>query len=50
MIITNDAYCVYIHTNKTNGKVYIGQTCQEPRKRWKNGYGYERCPLFFRAI
>ena len=26
-------YCIYIHKNKINGKVYIGQTCQNPKKR-----------------
>lgn len=50
MVITNDVYCVYIHTNKSNGKVYVGQTRQEPTKRWKNGLGYDRCPYFFKAI
>ena len=33
-------YCVYAHTNLTNGKIYIGQTCQEPKRRWQNGLGY----------
>lgn len=33
-------YCVYVHTNKTNGKMYVGQTSQEPNKRWKSWFGY----------
>ena len=33
-------YTVYMHTNKINKKVYVGITCQEPKKRWKNGLGY----------
>lgn len=43
-------YCVYIHTNKINGKKYVGQTCQEPEKRWKNGKGYHNNIYFTRAI
>lgn len=43
-------YCVYQHTNKINGKVYIGQTCKPPKKRWNNGAGYKRCTLFYHAI
>lgn len=43
-------YCVYKHTNKFNGKVYIGITSQHPEKRWKNGYGYEGNEYFYRAI
>lgn len=44
-------YCVYKHTNKINGKVYIGQTCQNnPNRRWRNGEGYKRNPLFYNAI
>jgi hypothetical protein len=33
-------FYVYKHTNKVNGKVYIGVTCQKPKQRWKNGKGY----------
>lgn len=43
-------YCVYIHTNKTNGKVYIGQTCQDINQRWRNGKGYVNNKLFYKAI
>lgn len=34
-------YTVYMHVNKINHKVYVGQTCQQLNKRWKNGYGYQ---------
>lgn len=44
-------YSLYIHTNKTNNKVYIGITCQNPvSNRWKNGAGYKNNPLFWNAI
>ena len=43
------AYCVYCHTNKANGKKYIGITQQTPEKRWKNGKGYST-QHFARAI
>lgn len=34
-------YCIYIHINKINNKVYIGQTSQfPPSKRWLGGEGY----------
>lgn len=34
-------WCVYIHTNKINNKVYVGITSKQPKKRWgKNGSEY----------
>ena len=43
-------YCIYLHRNKINGKIYIGQTCQKPEKRWNYGHGYKNCPRFYSAI
>ena len=44
-------YYIYKHTNKINGQVYIGQTCQDPQRRWrKNGEGYIGSPYFYSAI
>jgi len=45
-------YTVYIHTNKINGKKYIGQTGQDPERRWRNGKGYtkKKHEHFFYAI
>lgn len=43
-------YCVYCHTNKINGKRYIGITSQKPERRWRNGNGYRNNEYFFRAI
>lgn len=34
------SYFVYIHINRTNLKVYVGQTCQLPQRRWRNGKAY----------
>ena len=41
-------YTVYKHT-APNGKVYIGITSVEPKRRWQSGWGY-RTQLFYRAI
>ena len=47
---TNDMYIVYKHTNKINGKVYIGITCQTPEQRWRSGLGYKDQSKFYGAI
>jgi len=44
-------YVLYKHTNKINGKIYIGKTCQSPEKRFGyNGIGYRFCTHFYYAI
>lgn len=47
--MTEREYCVYKHTSPTN-KVYIGITCQEPEKRWRNGKGYADNDYFYKSI
>lgn len=42
-------FVVYKHTTP-NGKVYIGITGNEPRKRWNNGNGYRGNKHFWNAI
>ena len=48
--MNNEAYCVYSHTNKTNGKTYIGLTSMTPEERWKSGKGYHSGTHFRNAI
>ena len=44
-------FCVYMHTNKLNGKKYIGQTCQKPKSRWGiDGKKYRTSTHFWNAI
>ena len=43
-------YVVYKHTNKINGKCYIGMTGNSTEKRWANGRGYKNNTHFNRAI
>ena len=43
-------YCLYCHTNKTNGKKYFGVTSQRPTHRWNNGKAYSSCSRFYDAI
>ena len=33
----NESYAIYKHTNKLNGKVYIGQTGRNVEERWSDG-------------
>lgn len=42
-------YTVYKHTTPS-GKVYVGITKQNPKKRWQNGNGYKKNEYFYRAI
>ena len=46
------SYLIYKHTNKINGKCYIGQTCYtNPTHRWhSDGSGYKSQQKFYRAI
>lgn len=48
----NDDCCykLYMHVNKINGKVYIGQTKTSYLSRWDNGNGYGHCSRFAKAI
>ena len=43
-------YVVYCHTNKINGKRYIGITSRKPEYRWKNGEGYSHNHHFYCSI
>lgn len=42
-------YTVYKHTFP-NGKVYIGITMTDPKKRWGGGSGYRKQPKIYNAI
>lgn len=44
------AYTVYCHTNKHNGKKYVGVTSQNPYDRWQNGNHYKRHKRFWDDI
>ena len=43
-------FTVYCHTNKINGKKYIGITSKKPDYRWNSGKGYSTQTVFARAI
>ena len=47
----NKNWCVYCHTNKTNGKRYIGKTRKRPEIRWgRGGAGYKSNSHYYAAI
>ena len=49
-ISTTNNYCVYVHINKMNGKMYVGQT-YNIYERWRGqGKNYVPCVKFYRAI
>lgn len=48
-VALNSMYSVYIHI-VPNGMVYIGETSQNPKRRWKNGSGYFQQTEFYKAI
>ena len=43
-------YTIYCHLNKINQKRYIGQTSQDPSKRWGHGANYKNNKYFYNAI
>lgn len=46
-----NVWTIYKHTNKINGKSYIGQTINSPERRWRvDGSGYKDSPKFHGAI
>lgn len=49
--MANRIWCVYLHTNLTNGKCYVGITSQYPvEARWQKGKGYSKQKKFYSAI
>ena len=51
-IANQKEWMIYKHTNKINGKIYIGQTCQKFSERCGiDGWRYEKsAPIFWKAI
>lgn len=49
--MSENVYCVYMYTNKVNGKKYIGQTSQTLQERsGSNGKNYRGCRYFYKSI
>ena len=40
-------YVLYLHTNLTNKKRYVGITRLDPKTRWNNGIGYQQNKKFY---
>ena len=43
-------YTVYVHKNLKNEKYYVGCTKLNPKRRWHNGWGYQRHPKMWKDI
>lgn len=43
------SYTIYKHISPS-GKIYIGQTCQSPKQRWRSGKGYKNNQYLCKAI
>ena len=45
---------VYVHINKINGKAYVGQTLQDPERRFRKNsktyVNYKSCSVFYKAL
>ena len=47
----NCQWKVYVHTNKINGKRYVGVTSKaKPEHRWNSGRGYKENSHFYSAV
>lgn len=50
-VMSEKSWKVYVHTNRTNGKRYVGVTSkQKVEHRWNSGRGYKQNPHFYAAI
>lgn len=49
-MLNERTYCVYMHKNKINGKVYIGATCSDVKRRWEKGALYKGNKDFYEDI
>lgn len=49
-MINTKTYTVYIHTNKCNGKKYVGATSRPPCERFAKGTGYKLNTEFYADI